>query len=296
MKQTTKDHELGYCDEGYSNWKSAWSDHKKDWCCLKFNRGCLFTTQVTTTTSTVRTTDRPRSTAYDCSEGFSNWEQGWSVGKRVYCCLHEDKGCQTITNPDAPAAPTPEPDNFECDVGAHNWRMGWSIGKKGWCCDEGKGGCGSLTNLEGGVDPYSQKGTNRELLGSQQGAPQPAQSRLPALPQRQLLTASSPSAVLPEQTAPVSAKGVGQGAGRPAQKGSSSDFASDLAKAAATCAAGVCLVAAAVVGFRKGTPSGSRSPPTRSVDGPEPLLGDDSEAAHLTASPAATWLSQHPEA
>mmetsp|Transcript_101706 Transcript_101706/g.265251 ORF Transcript_101706/g.265251 Transcript_101706/m.265251 type:complete len:947 (+) Transcript_101706:44-2884(+) len=35
-----------------------------------------------------------RSDPYDCAAGFSNWQAGWSDGKKSWCCEHAQKGCE----------------------------------------------------------------------------------------------------------------------------------------------------------------------------------------------------------
>lgn len=31
---------------------------------------------------------------FDCDAGFSNWQAGWSIPKKTWCCVHRQRGCQ----------------------------------------------------------------------------------------------------------------------------------------------------------------------------------------------------------
>jgi hypothetical protein len=57
---------------------------------------------------------------FDCEAGYSNWEAGWSNGKKVWCCENKHVACSS------------EP--FDCSAGYSNWQAGWSLAKKKWCC------------------------------------------------------------------------------------------------------------------------------------------------------------------
>merc|ERR1712194_339600 len=35
----------------------------------------------------------PQPDPYNCADGFSNWQAGWSVAKKAWCCAHHSKGC-----------------------------------------------------------------------------------------------------------------------------------------------------------------------------------------------------------
>jgi len=71
---------------------------------------------------------------YDCNAGYTNWLVGWSVSKKVWCCLHERKGCPPST-PLTTSAP------YDCVAGYSKWQTGWSEGKKAWCCSNQHRGC-----------------------------------------------------------------------------------------------------------------------------------------------------------
>eukprot|EP00929_Paragymnodinium_shiwhaense_P063350 TRINITY_DN31653_c0_g1_i1.p1 TRINITY_DN31653_c0_g1~~TRINITY_DN31653_c0_g1_i1.p1 ORF type:complete len:1525 (+),score=627.74 TRINITY_DN31653_c0_g1_i1:103-4677(+) len=74
---------------------------------------------------------------FDCSSGFSNWEAGWSLEKKAYCCATENKGC-----------PGNEALHFDCKAGLQNWQDGWSEYKKDWCCRHENVGCSPAGRAE----------------------------------------------------------------------------------------------------------------------------------------------------
>eukprot|EP00435_Cladocopium_sp_Y103_P061660 s1511_g23.t1 len=67
---------------------------------------------------------------FDCIAGTGNSEIGWSNRKKLWCCLHENRGC-----------PQQVPDVFDCESGYENWPESWSVSKKEWCCDHHHRGC-----------------------------------------------------------------------------------------------------------------------------------------------------------
>jgi len=69
------------------------------------------------------------SVPFDCSAGFKNWQAGWSIPKKNWCCQNCKRGCRKI------------PDPFDCLAGLNNWVNGWSGKKKDWCCKYKKLGC-----------------------------------------------------------------------------------------------------------------------------------------------------------
>lgn len=109
---------------------------------------------------------------FDCDAGFINWQVGWSVSKRAWCCQQTGRACpimpgspqqQVTLVPQVPHAPpvrplppppAPPPGAHGTPagpvaplVGGHNcaanfatWRLSWTPEKKAWCCErEGKG-------------------------------------------------------------------------------------------------------------------------------------------------------------
>merc|ERR1719401_1363122 len=87
---------------------------------------------------------------FDCNAGFSNWQQGWSLPKKLWCCQHSGKGCPPPKPPPKPVPkpvppppppPPPAPLPFDCNAGFANWQAGWSEPKKAWCCQHQGKGC-----------------------------------------------------------------------------------------------------------------------------------------------------------
>jgi len=42
---------------------------------------------------TTTTTPAPTALPYDCAAGISNWQKGWSISKKAWCCDNKQKGC-----------------------------------------------------------------------------------------------------------------------------------------------------------------------------------------------------------
>lgn len=174
------------CNAGLSNAEVGWSISKKTYCCSKYAKGCPTTaapmpiTAAPTFAPVIVTT----SAGYDCAAGFSNYENGWSVGKKVFCCLQENKGCSTpaptspSTTAPAPAPITPAPTKapapapitlaptrapaattsscpYDCNAGydewPNQWVKGWGGAKKIYCCKTKKVGCASDLPKPSGV-------------------------------------------------------------------------------------------------------------------------------------------------
>eukprot|EP00443_Scrippsiella_acuminata_P097428 CAMPEP_0115617248 /NCGR_PEP_ID=MMETSP0272-20121206/23550_1 /TAXON_ID=71861 /ORGANISM="Scrippsiella trochoidea, Strain CCMP3099" /LENGTH=533 /DNA_ID=CAMNT_0003053205 /DNA_START=51 /DNA_END=1652 /DNA_ORIENTATION=- len=81
------------------------------------------------TTSTTPTTTLP----YDCDAGFANWQTGWSISKKAWCCKHSGKGCTTTAAP------------YDCNAASALGVADWSDAKKAWCCKHANTGCASPT-------------------------------------------------------------------------------------------------------------------------------------------------------
>ena len=165
------------CNADFSNWMQGWSDSKKDWCCLKRNRGCV---------------------KFHCSSGAAHM---WDAEKRSWCCSNFQKGCPhttlsalkcdavcdhagesskcvdrihwTKTNVfgakangcelayskvqvecdicracsiqeagcEVHAAGTAGKDPFDCEAALNNFFCEWSPSKKHWCCTQRGKGC-----------------------------------------------------------------------------------------------------------------------------------------------------------
>mmetsp|Transcript_71339 Transcript_71339/g.137763 ORF Transcript_71339/g.137763 Transcript_71339/m.137763 type:complete len:544 (-) Transcript_71339:149-1780(-) len=76
-----------------------------------------------------------RSFPFTCTVGLSNWERGWSLRKKAWCCQHEQRGC--------PPADKHLP--YNCEDGYRNchhcMQDRWSNKKKAWCCQHDGTGC-----------------------------------------------------------------------------------------------------------------------------------------------------------
>jgi hypothetical protein len=127
--------------------EDQWEQEKKEWCCRIHHRGCPPTTQGPTTAPPVTTQPvtqpPPGPTAppapadpFNCADGFANWQAGWSVPKKQWCCEVHGKGC-----PDTGGGCATSSEPFDCDAGFANWLAGWSIPKKQWCCQNKGKGC-----------------------------------------------------------------------------------------------------------------------------------------------------------
>jgi len=129
----------------------SWTKAHQDWCCRAHSKGC--TTQPPTTK--VLTTHRPppklpvvrvpvpvplpapltpaTSLPFDCNAGYANWQAGWSLAKKAWCCQHAQRGCPVISATTSP--------HFDCNAGFARWKEGWSVQKKVWCCQHQSKGC-----------------------------------------------------------------------------------------------------------------------------------------------------------
>jgi hypothetical protein len=100
----------------------VWSPSKQTWCCQQHSIGCK----------------SPSEAHYDCDEGWSNWENGWAIKKKAWCCIHAGKACPPAdTMAKLPFASM----TYDCDDGFTNWENEWSVGKKAWCCINQRRGC-----------------------------------------------------------------------------------------------------------------------------------------------------------
>eukprot|EP00929_Paragymnodinium_shiwhaense_P014706 TRINITY_DN122660_c0_g1_i1.p1 TRINITY_DN122660_c0_g1~~TRINITY_DN122660_c0_g1_i1.p1 ORF type:complete len:686 (+),score=187.22 TRINITY_DN122660_c0_g1_i1:158-2215(+) len=105
---------------------------------------------------------KPPWLAWDCDDGLSDWQTGWSDAKKTWCCANLHKGCPepvvavvrslsqlsqssrpaSLPKP-APAAPggvgapapaLPPAKSWDCQDGISAWETDWSDEKKDWCC------------------------------------------------------------------------------------------------------------------------------------------------------------------
>lgn len=134
----------------------AWSASERIWCCEHRGRGCPTAPPTTTTSSTTRTistvtvtatsitssatsTTTPAATVpYHCKNPLSA-VRDWSDSKKVWCCVHQARGCPTpmpsTTSPVPTTTPPPAP--YNCSGAPSDWTVRWSMEKKRWCCEYG---------------------------------------------------------------------------------------------------------------------------------------------------------------
>merc|ERR1711860_6338 len=111
------------CMEGAANWNLMWSSEQQEYCCLTTGVGCATTAFPETTPTAppqpmvpivpialVRPAD-----PYNCADGYANWQIGWSVGKKAWCCRVHGKGCPGQIG----CATTSKP--YDCMAGYANW-------------------------------------------------------------------------------------------------------------------------------------------------------------------------------
>jgi len=120
---------------------AQWGPDKKAWCCRVHHLGCatpappIVTPCVTPPPVVMPIAPPAPADPYNCEEGFFNWQAGWSVGKKAWCCKVHHKGCPDSGGCVTTSAP------FDCDAGFANWMAGWSVAKKAWCCQNRGKGC-----------------------------------------------------------------------------------------------------------------------------------------------------------
>jgi len=111
-----------------------WEHAKSVWCCRNHHKGCPLTPPPYVPPYVPPTAPARPPDPYNCADGFANWQAGWSVGKKAWCCRVHGKGCAGQIG----CATTSKP--YDCVAGYANWMAGWSVAKKAWCCkNEGKG-------------------------------------------------------------------------------------------------------------------------------------------------------------
>jgi hypothetical protein len=119
----------------------SWEAGKKSWCCQVHHLGCLTPAPtappiILTLPPVVPTAPPAPADPYNCADGFANWQAGWSVEKKAWCCRVHGKGCPT-----APGGCETTSLPYDCNAGFANWQAGWSVAKKAWCCQHGGKGC-----------------------------------------------------------------------------------------------------------------------------------------------------------
>lgn len=129
------------CSTASKEEEASWSFDTAKHCCVSVDRGCDLLSSFATTTTTAAGS-RPLgagSAEYNCSVGFSYWQQLWSVEKKAYCCEQEGKAC-----PEA----VPAKISFDCLADLGKWQDKWDTNKTAWCCHTQGLGCGTTTKWE----------------------------------------------------------------------------------------------------------------------------------------------------
>lgn len=131
--------------------EDQWDEGKKAWCCKIHHLGCPPTAAPPTAAPTappviVVPTAPPAPVApiappppadpFNCADGFANWQAGWSIPKKEWCCSNHGKGC-----PEAGGGCATSSEPYDCEAGFANWMAGWSVDKKAWCCSNKGKGC-----------------------------------------------------------------------------------------------------------------------------------------------------------
>lgn len=94
----------------------TWSDPKRDWCCTNLKKGCLENVVVPVASSTPMQLAAPQApppplpvsldsvndTQFNCDEGVTSWEWGWSDSKKKFCCTSTGKGCPKVAKVSGP--------------------------------------------------------------------------------------------------------------------------------------------------------------------------------------------------
>lgn len=155
------------CTAGFANWRAGWSVSKKIYCCRTEGVGCEDTTTTPYGYGRRRHPILTTTPQFDCEAGLPNWEYGWSLQKKKYCCETHGVGCQArTTTPFSPGGSTlPFPGrttqpNFDCRAGLEHWELGWSEEKKRYCCEKHGFGCDG-----GRTTPFPPAGTTEPSTG-----------------------------------------------------------------------------------------------------------------------------------
>jgi len=146
------------CDTGFERCQYAWDQRKQTECCSKMGRCCARPTPVVMPAPV----DPGPVDPFNCADDYNEWQAGWSVDKKQWCCNIHGKGCPVNGGG---YEPTPAA-SYDCNSGFANWVKGWSIPKKNWCCQQQNKGCvgtGALNMGQAATQGYgagAQHGTS----------------------------------------------------------------------------------------------------------------------------------------
>eukprot|EP00445_Apocalathium_hangoei_P005190 CAMPEP_0203861864 /NCGR_PEP_ID=MMETSP0359-20131031/13258_1 /ASSEMBLY_ACC=CAM_ASM_000338 /TAXON_ID=268821 /ORGANISM="Scrippsiella Hangoei, Strain SHTV-5" /LENGTH=617 /DNA_ID=CAMNT_0050779169 /DNA_START=42 /DNA_END=1896 /DNA_ORIENTATION=+ len=142
------------CVAGFAHWQTLWSEAKRQDCCTRFERGCEATTSTAVATTTVsaaavqdktsRTSTTTVSNVFDCHADVQDFEKGWSVDKKDWCCKTTGKAC--VSKESSALNARNATTSFNCLADSWLWEKGWSSAKKAWCCEKHGLGCEKYTS------------------------------------------------------------------------------------------------------------------------------------------------------
>merc|ERR1719414_1044869 len=73
--------------------ENTWAADKKAWCCRVHHRGCpptappaIVIPQPPPVMPVMPVAPARPADPYNCADGYANWQVGWSVGKKAWCC------------------------------------------------------------------------------------------------------------------------------------------------------------------------------------------------------------------
>jgi len=150
------------CDTGFERCQYAWNQQKQTECCSQMGRCCA---RPVVMPSPV---DPGPVDPFNCADDWNEWQAGWSVDKKQWCCNIHGKGCAVNGGG---YEPTPA-SSYDCNSGFANWVKGWSIPKKNWCCQQQNKGCvgtGALNMGQAATQGYGA-GAQHGTTGAQVAA------------------------------------------------------------------------------------------------------------------------------
>jgi len=84
------------CYDELSNWRSSWSEHKKQWCCTHEHQGCEGGAHGYGHPYGGHYGHHYEARPFDCSAAYGNREAAWSEPKKNYCCRAYNLGCVSV--------------------------------------------------------------------------------------------------------------------------------------------------------------------------------------------------------
>ncbi|CAK8999025.1 Sodium-coupled neutral amino acid transporter 2 [Durusdinium trenchii] len=136
------------CSAEFEQWRNAWSEGKRQWCCRTANRGCAATHSFG---------DRSSQDLYDCNSNVQTWREAWTPGQKLWCCSVYHRGCE------APHQGGPEEGLYNCRTGGSP--SVWTLSKQHWCCQKTGIGCNLATHGPGGGSPPVSFNCHVEQVG-----------------------------------------------------------------------------------------------------------------------------------